>query len=711
MGCADGRSRLPTEVSLELIQTSDSYRYDGQHEEWVLQDTVFMAASITSNQNDPVDPTERNPGFPTPTRIDSNPITSDPDSQNPAVPPIPDPRTDLPSPEGGSYDIQSDGQVTSIPVDSLPKYTAVTYRLPSKLLRDEQAKDLFIQAVKGYIEENAIPTDPEVLQILIQTGKHFTMDKKILYRRTILTSPLRNPTVTKVPVIPVSMILTVLELCHDSSLSGHFGVTRTIDRVKRIGYWKGWRDDVIDYCRKCLRCGAAKGTRPWKNGLMQRLPVYKLRGPFSFLVVDALGPFPLTPQGNRYVLIFVDYFTRWPEAFAVPDLKTSTFIRILVDEIVCRYGVPNHLLSDRGTNFVSDLAKNMYKILGIDKLASAPMHPQGQGCTSTPCRLIGISTCHDYSGRTDPRTLGDSPFFCLFGRDPVQPLDQVFLNQDPLWKSDELPQWRRQQSALFQATRQLVENQLIEGQNKSARSRSDQSRVEFEPADSVWVYQNFRKTNDPDDKRIKKLAFDWHGPYRIFKKQGDNTYRIYLPSHPDRIVPINVDRIKKFQGYWSRPYDNDIPRRLAGKTNEDDVTNPGQPLSDPAQLPDSNGDPDPSEIPPEPDPFDSHLDPDFLPASSYVDKVDYPDGDLAYCNTTSPILEILDKRHTRGKEIQYLVRHVDENTYWTPRSRLKEYASFVREYEDKKRAETGLPPLRRSKRLMEMDLSPEEPML
>ncbi|CAK4285850.1 unnamed protein product [Aphanomyces euteiches] len=129
-------------------------------------------------------------------------------------------------------------------MNTLPKYTAVTYRLPSKLLREEQAKDLFIQAVKGYIEEKAIPTDPEVLQILIRTGKHFTMDKKILYRRTILR---------------------------------HFGVTRTIDRVKRIGYWKGWRDDVIDYCRKCLR-----------------MPVYKLRGPFSFLVVDALRPFPLT---------------------------------------------------------------------------------------------------------------------------------------------------------------------------------------------------------------------------------------------------------------------------------------------------------------------------------------------------------------------------------------------------------------------------------
>ncbi|KAH9102196.1 hypothetical protein AeMF1_021191 [Aphanomyces euteiches] len=204
-------------------------------------------------------------------------------------------------------------------------------------------------------------------------------------------------------------------------------------------------------------------------------------------------------------------------------------------------------------------------------------------------------------------TLNDTPYFCLFGRDPVQPLDLVCVNQDPAWKSDELPQWRRQQSALFRATRHLVEKQLIDGQYKTARTKSSQTKIEFEPADSVWVYQHFRKTNDPDDKRIKS-------------KQGDNTYRIYLPSHPDRIVLINVDRLKKFQGHWSRPNDDEIPSRLANDEN------------------------DPSRSESDPELADAQLDSNLLPPASFVDRIQYSDGDVAYANTDSPLTEILNKR-------------------------------------------------------------------
>ncbi|KAH9096381.1 hypothetical protein LEN26_017527 [Aphanomyces euteiches] len=352
----------------------------------------------------------------------------------------------------------------------------------------------------------------------------------------------------------------------------------------------------------------------------------------------------------------------------------------------------------------------MYKTLGIDKLASAPMHPQGQGLVERfNSTLATMMEMYVNSLQTDwdlylPRllwayrsayheTLGDSPFFCLYGRDPVQPLDIVFANLDPSWKSDDLPQWRRHQSALFRTTRHLVEEQLIEGQNKSARYKASQVKTDFEPSDSVWVYQHFRKSSDPDDHRIKKLAYSWHGPYRIYKKQGDNTYRIYLPSHPDRIVPINVDRLKKSQGYWSRPYDDEIPPRLILEgSNPIEDTNPNL---DDVVLPDL-------------DPMDAQLDSDMLPPSSFKDRITYSDGDLAYTNSSSPISEIIGKRRKPGKEIEYLVKHADDNLYWTPRSRLGSYESFVEEYENQVRSEQGLPPLRRSGRLRSMDVEPHE---
>ncbi|KAF0738526.1 hypothetical protein Ae201684P_019574 [Aphanomyces euteiches] len=596
----------------------------------------------------------------------------------------------------------------------LPPYTDDSYQLPLTPLARAQAGDPFVVAMKAYIQDSAIPTDPSMMTLVTRSHDQYAVQGNILYRRCILKTPIRNPELQLAPVIPLAWTKRILQLCHDSTLAGHFGVSRTIDRVRRVAYWQGWRSDVHEYCRVCVRCGAAKGSRPWRQGQLQRMPVYLLRGPFNFLVVDALGPFPITPRNNRYVLIFIDYFTRWPEAFAVPDLKTSTFTRVLVDEVLCRYGVPERLLSDRGTNFVSELAHSIYKVLGIDKLSSAAGHPQSQGLVERfNSTLATMLKMYINSVQTDwelylPRllwayrtayheTLGDTPYFCLFGRDPISPLHLTFLNQDTPWRSDDLPQWCRHQASWFQTTRRLVESQLIKGQNRDQR-QSRQRAIDFQPADSVWVYQYFRKSRHEDDLRISKLAYHWHGPYRTLTKQGSNTYRVYLPSQPDRDFRVNVDRLKLFQGYWSRPYDDDIPDRLLPTSrDEDDAISPGEPAGTS------------TERQTEPDSTDLTLTIDRLPTSSFTNRVTFNDNDVAYTNTESPIKIITDKRWIAGKEIEYHVTHADDTQHWTPRSRLQDYQSFIQEFEDTHRNSQGLPPLRRSARLAELDLAPEPP--
>ncbi|KAH9118625.1 hypothetical protein LEN26_011998, partial [Aphanomyces euteiches] len=354
-----------------------------------------------------------------------------------------------------------------------------------------------------------------------------------------------------------------------------------------------WQSDCKEYVSKCPDCNRAKGGRPWKQGPMQRMPIYSLRGPFGLVVVD--------------VLVFADYFTRWVEAFPVPDLKTSTFARVFIDEVLCRFGIPDKLLTDRGSNFVSELATTMYTTLGIHKLASAPYHPQGQGLVErfnhTIVQMLKIFV-NDHQTDWDtylPRllfayrmahheTLGDSPYFCLFGRDPTLPLDLAFLNSDPAWKSDDVPQYKRRLASSWKQTRKLVEEQLIRDKTK-ARSR-------------IWVYKYFSKSSDPDDHRTPKLATHWHGPYRVELKMGPNTYKIAIPTHPDKVVTVNVDRLKPFRGYYSRPYNEETP--------EDE-----SPLEE--------------------------LTLDCLPRSSFIDRVDFGDGDIAYTSVDSPIHKIVDK--------------------------------------------------------------------
>ena len=91
--------------------------------------------------------------------------------------------------------------------------------------------------------------------------------------------------------------------------------------------------------------------------------------------VDVLQ-LPLTFSGNQYAVVFMDYFTKWPEVFAVPNQKGETIARLLVECVISLHGVPELLLSDRGANFLSELVNEVCKLVGTVKINTAGYHPQ-----------------------------------------------------------------------------------------------------------------------------------------------------------------------------------------------------------------------------------------------------------------------------------------------------------------------------------------------
>ena len=97
------------------------------------------------------------------------------------------------------------------------------------------------------------------------------------------------------------------------------------------------------------------------------------------LAMDILGPLPLTPHGNRFVLDVTDYFTKWTESYAIPNQEAVTVAEKLVGEFVCRFGVPCELHSDQGTNFDSKVMAEVCKLLDIEKTRTSPLHPQSDG--------------------------------------------------------------------------------------------------------------------------------------------------------------------------------------------------------------------------------------------------------------------------------------------------------------------------------------------
>ncbi|KRX54087.1 Gypsy retrotransposon integrase-like protein 1 [Trichinella sp. T9] len=139
------------------------------------------------------------------------------------------------------------------------------------------------------------------------------------------------------PVIPRARVPEVLDLIHNHPTGGHLGVAKSLEKIRQRFYWPQQREDVKDWCRTCDACASRKAPQAKARAPMQIQPVGY---PFQRIGVDVLGPLEETKRGNRYLLVICDYFTKWPEAFPMPDTEATTIARHLVNGIFCRFGAP-----------------------------------------------------------------------------------------------------------------------------------------------------------------------------------------------------------------------------------------------------------------------------------------------------------------------------------------------------------------------------------
>ncbi|XP_070172331.1 protein NYNRIN-like [Polyergus mexicanus] len=122
-------------------------------------------------------------------------------------------------------------------------------------------------------------------------------------------------------VVPQRRIRQILEEAHDSSSGGHFGVNKTLGKIRKRFYWGTCKQDVENWCRSCHVCIAKKG--PFDKGKSE-LRIYNAGVPFERMQMDILGPFPTSSTGNKYLLVVSDCFTKWVEAFPLKNFRANT---------------------------------------------------------------------------------------------------------------------------------------------------------------------------------------------------------------------------------------------------------------------------------------------------------------------------------------------------------------------------------------------------
>ncbi|PIK39039.1 Retrovirus-related Pol polyprotein from transposon [Apostichopus japonicus] len=151
---------------------------------------------------------------------------------------------------------------------------------------------------------------------------------------------------------------------------------KTLKRIRELYYWSGYRGHVEKWCKSCDACASRKGPRKKANASLKQ---YGAGHVLQRCAMDIMGPLPVSSRGNRYVVVIADYFTKWTEAFAIADMEAETVARVLVEEFICRFGVPEELHTDQGRQFESELFQHMCRLLDIHKTRTTPFHPQSDG--------------------------------------------------------------------------------------------------------------------------------------------------------------------------------------------------------------------------------------------------------------------------------------------------------------------------------------------
>ena len=182
---------------------------------------------------------------------------------------------------------------------------------------------------------------------------------------------------SKQVLVPQGLRNRVMKAAHDSIVGSHLAAKKTTDKILSEFFWPNIWDEVKRFCQSC-----DQSQRSAPKGQTSKVPLSSvplIDEPFSRVAVDLIGPIiPSSERGYKYILVLVDYCTRYPEAVPLKTITTEAVAEAMVD-IFSRVGIPKEILSDKGLQFTSDLMAEICRLLSVKQLTTSPYHPQCNG--------------------------------------------------------------------------------------------------------------------------------------------------------------------------------------------------------------------------------------------------------------------------------------------------------------------------------------------
>jgi len=402
--------------------------------------------------------------------------------------------------------------------------------MPAANWLEEQRKDPELQLIISKLEEG-------------QSCPPFTLEKQLLYHDDQLA-------------VPLKFVERILTEYHNKN--AHLARNRLLEIMKARFFWPKMHKNICDWVNACLQCRRFKPDQPLCHGLLKPIEV---KAPFETVGIDIVGPFHLSPNRNRYIVVCIDLFTNWIEAAPLKSLTAKVLADTFYKLVITRHGCPKNVLSDQGTQFTSSIFKDMCKQFNIHHLETTAYHQQCNGkterfnkflCKSIATMLNASQTnwdelmhdCIFIYRTTVSRVLDDSPFFMLYARDPILPQDLVYPLKRPILENTDVTLQNHkieQLRLLTHAYDRLTKRRKAYQAQYKAHYDQKHKEVNFKENDMVMVYFPASKVG-----MTYKFLAKWDGPFTIIAKLNDLNYRV-MSLAGDKTLVVHVQRMLSYK--------------------------------------------------------------------------------------------------------------------------------------------------------------------
>ena len=352
-----------------------------------------------------------------------------------------------------------------------------------------------------------------------------------------------------VPVVPKNKIKDILMAYHNTSMNGaHFGKDRTYYKIRDRYYWSGMYQDIVQHIRSCPNCSINKCSRKKPTGHLNS--VNPPEGVWENLAMDFVGPItPPSSSGHKYILVITDLLSKYVIAKETRDNSALSAAKVLLEEVILKFGSPNQILTDNGSHFTAELFNQITSLCGVCHVFTTPYNPQSNGVcerfNATMCdslasicntkrtnwneQLSKITFSYNTTRHTTTRF---TPFEMMFGRLCKLPFDlpKKTTIVEPNQYVKELQEYL---TSINHIARTSIEQMQMKSKQRYNAHRTNELY-------SIGQFIYVRKVGFNH-----KLNPKYVGPYQIIQQLNDSVYRVQNPMNLNDIINVHINRIRR----------------------------------------------------------------------------------------------------------------------------------------------------------------------